>query len=58
MVAPHEHDHEHDRHPTSNGTMHQTHSLFRQGRVLDDPIPNMAEKRPWPAIERFRGQGK
>jgi len=42
-----------DRHLKSNTAKHRTHSLFRQGCMLFDLIPNMPEIRLQPLIERF-----
>jgi hypothetical protein len=42
-----------DRHLKSNTTTRRTHSLFRQGCMLYDLIPNMPEIRLRPLIERF-----
>ena len=42
-----------DRHLKSNTTKRRTHSLFRQGCMLYDLIPNMPEARLLPLIERF-----
>jgi hypothetical protein len=42
-----------DRHLKSNTTKRRTHSLFRQGCMLFDLIPNMPEIRLLPLIERF-----
>ena len=42
-----------DRHLKSNTAKHRTHSLFRQGCMLYDMIPNMPEVRLSPLIERF-----
>ena len=39
--------------PKSNTTKRRTHSLFRQGCMLYDLIPNMPEVRLLPLIERF-----
>ena len=41
-----------DRHLKSNTAKHRTHSLFRQGCMLYDLIPNMPEVRLCPLIER------
>jgi hypothetical protein len=43
-----------DRHLKSNTAKHRTHSLFRQGCMLYELIPNMPEVRLRPLIERFR----
>ena len=42
-----------DRHLKSNTSTRRTHSLFRQGCMLYDLIPNMPEIRLLPLIERF-----
>jgi hypothetical protein len=42
-----------DRHLKSNTIKRRTHSLFRQGCMLYDLIPNMPEPRLLPLIERF-----
>ena len=42
-----------DRYLKSNTTKRRTHSLFRQGRMLYDLIPNMPGPRLLPLIERF-----
>ena len=42
-----------DRHLKSNTAKHRTHSLFRQGCMLYELIPNMPEQRLRPLIERF-----
>ena len=42
-----------DRHLKSNTAKHRTHSLFRQGCMLYELIPNMGEDRLRPLIERF-----
>jgi hypothetical protein len=42
-----------DRHLKSNTSKRRTHSLFRQGAMLYDLIPNMPEARLRPLIERF-----
>jgi hypothetical protein len=42
-----------DRHLKSNTTKRRTHSLFRQGCMLYDLIPNMPEHRLAPLVERF-----
>jgi transposase len=42
-----------DRLLKSNTTKRRTHSLFRQGCMLYDLIPNMPEKRLLPLVERF-----
>ena len=41
-----------DRHLKSNTVKRRTHSLFRQGGMLYDLIPNMPEHRLAPLIER------
>lgn len=43
-----------DRHLKSNTAKHRTHSLFRQGCMLYELIPNMPEVRRRPLIARFR----
>jgi hypothetical protein len=43
-----------DRHLKSNTAKHRTHSLFRQGCMLYELIPNMPEPRLRPLIARFR----
>ena len=43
-----------DRHLKSNTSKHRTHSLFRQGCMLYDLIPNMEDTRLLPLIERFQ----
>ena len=43
-----------DRHLKSNTARHRTHSLFRQGCMLYDMIPNMPEVRLRPLVERYR----
>jgi hypothetical protein len=43
-----------DRHLKSNTSKHRTHSLFRQGCMLYDMIPNMPEARLRPLVERYR----
>lgn len=43
-----------DRHLKSNTAKHRTHSLFRQGCMLYELIPNMPEVRLRPLIARFR----
>jgi len=43
-----------DRHLKVNTTKRRTHSLFRQGCMLYDLIPNMPEVRLRPLIARFR----
>lgn len=42
-----------DRHLKSNTAQHRTHSLFRQGCMLYELIPNMPEIRLRPLIEKF-----
>src|SRR5687767_9876313 len=42
-----------DRHLKSNTVKTRTHSLFRQGCMLYDLIPNMPEHRLKPLIERY-----
>ena len=42
-----------DRHLKSNTAKHRTHSLFRQGCMLYDMIPNMPEARLRPLMDRF-----
>ena len=42
-----------DRHLKSNTSTRRTHSLFRQGCMLYDLMPNMPEIRLLPLIERF-----
>jgi len=42
-----------DRHLKSNTSKRRTHSLFRQGCMLYDLIPNMPEHRLRPLIERY-----
>lgn len=42
-----------DRYLKSNTTKRRTHSLFRQGCMLYDLIPNMPDPRLAPLIERF-----
>jgi len=42
-----------DRHLKSNTAKHRTHSLFRQGCMLYDLIPNMPESRLRPLMETF-----
>jgi hypothetical protein len=37
----------------SNTTKRRTHSLFRQGCMLYDLIPNMPDLRRLPLVERF-----
>ena len=42
-----------DRHLKSNTVRTRTHSLFRQGCMLYDLIPNMPEHRLKPLIQRY-----
>jgi hypothetical protein len=42
-----------DRHLKSNTVKTRTHSLFRQGCMLYDLIPNMPEHRLAPLIQRY-----
>lgn len=42
-----------DRHLKANTVKRRTHSLFRQGCMLYDLIPNMPESRLCPLMERF-----
>jgi hypothetical protein len=42
-----------DRHLKSNTAKHRTHSLFRQGCMLYELIPNMPEARLRPLMDRF-----
>jgi hypothetical protein len=42
-----------DRHLKSNTIKRRTHSLFRQGCMLYELIPNMPEHRLLPLVERF-----
>jgi hypothetical protein len=42
-----------DRHLKTNTTKRRTHSLFRQGSMLYELMPNMPEHRLLPLIERF-----
>ncbi len=42
-----------DRYLKSNTTKRRTHSLFRQGCMLYELIPNMPEHRLRPLIEKF-----
>jgi hypothetical protein len=42
-----------DRYLKSNTTKRRTHSLFRQGCMLYDLIPNMPEARLLPLVERY-----
>ncbi len=39
---------------TVNTAKHRTHSLFRQGCMLYELIPNMPEARLRPLVARFR----
>ena len=41
------------RHLKSNTAKHRTHSLFRQGCMLYDLIPNMPESHLRPLMETF-----
>ena len=43
-----------DRHLKINTAKHRTHSLFRQGCMLYELIPNMPEARLRPLVARFR----
>jgi hypothetical protein len=43
-----------DRHLKSNTAKHRTHSLFRQGCMLYEMIPNMPTIRLRPLVERYR----
>lgn len=43
-----------DRHLKSNTAKHRTHSLFRQGCMLYEMIPNMPDVRLRPLVERYR----
>jgi len=43
-----------DRHLKSNTAKHRTHSLFKQGCMLYELIPNMPAVRSRPLIARFR----
>ncbi len=43
-----------DRHLKVNTAKHRTHSLFRQGCMLYELIPNMSEARLRPLVARFR----
>ena len=43
-----------DRHLKVNTAKHRTHSLFRQGCMLYELIPNMPEARLRPLVARFR----
>ncbi len=42
-----------DRHLKSNTAKHRTHSLFRQGCMHYELIPNMPEIRLRPLVQRF-----
>jgi hypothetical protein len=42
-----------DRHPKTNTNKRRTHSLFRQGSMLYELMPNMIDFRLLPLIERF-----
>ncbi len=42
-----------DRHLKTNTTKRRTHSLFRQGCMLYDLMPNMPQDRLLPLVERF-----
>jgi hypothetical protein len=42
-----------DRHLKSNTVKTRSHSLFRQGSMLYDLIPNMPEHRLKPLVDRF-----
>ena len=42
-----------DRQLKSNTSKTRAHSLFRQGCMLYDPIPNMPEHRLLPLMQRF-----
>ncbi len=42
-----------DRHLKANTTKQRTHSLFRQGCMHYDLIPNMPEERLRPLMQRF-----
>ena len=42
-----------DRHLKANTAKHRTHSLFRQGCMLYNLIPNMPEARLRPLVKRF-----
>ena len=42
-----------DRHLKTNTTKRRTHSLFRQGSMLYELMPNMTDFRLLPLIERF-----
>jgi len=42
-----------DRHLKSNTVRTRTHSLFRQGCIFYDLIPNMPEHRLRPLVERY-----
>jgi hypothetical protein len=43
-----------DCHLKVNTAKHRTHSLFQQGCMLYELIPNMPEARPRPLVARFR----
>jgi len=42
-----------DRHLKSNTSTRRTHSLFRQGSMLYEPIATMSEHYLWPLIKQF-----
>ena len=42
-----------DRHLKVNTSKRRTHSLFRQGCLLYDLIPNMPEPRLRPLVDKF-----
>jgi hypothetical protein len=42
-----------DRHLKVNTAKHRTHSLFRQGCMLYELIPNMPDARLRPIVARF-----
>jgi hypothetical protein len=42
-----------DRHLKTNTTKRRTHSLFRQGSMLYELMPNMPEHRLLPLVEQF-----
>jgi hypothetical protein len=42
-----------DRHLMSKAVMTRAHSLFRQGCMFYDPIPNMPDHKLKPLIERY-----
>ena len=46
-----------DRHLKVNIAKHRTHSLFRQGCMLYELIPNMPELRLRPLVARLEGKG-